>query len=434
MKSVTRIHVLSATLFLILSFLLSANSAFAETKTFIKEYTHHAGDEDSRNSSRIISLREVKRLILEELGTYLESHTEVKNFQLTKDMITTLTAGIVSTEVIEDKWNGKEYWLKAKITANPQDVMKAIDNLRNDRVKVKELDELRIKTEELLKENERLNKELKTAKGDAKQEAAQAYNRNIDNLNATEWYEKGYGLGISGNNTDAEKAFSKAIELNPQYAHAYYNRGTIYGRIGNYQPAIKDFSKAIELNPPRLAEVYYNRGVAYGKIGNYQQAIKDFSKAIELNPQYADAYNNRGVAYGKIGNTQHAITDYNTAIVLNPQDAMFYFNRGIMYGKIGNTQQEIKDYNKAIELNPQDAEVYFNRGVTYGGIGNYQQAINDYSKAIELNPQYASAYHNRGVAFHQLGNDERAIENVKIAARLGDNIAQDLLRSKGIDW
>ena len=399
MKSVTRIHVLSATLFLILSFLLSANSAFAETKTFIKEYTHHAGDEDSRNSSRIISLREVKRLILEELGTYLESHTEVKNFQLTKDMITTLTAGIVSTEVIEDKWNGKEYWLKAKITANPQDVMKAIDNLRNDRVKVKELDELRIKTEELLKENERLNKELKTAKGDAKQEAAQAYNRNIDNLNATEWYEKGYGLGISGNNTDAEKAFSKAIELNPQYAHAYYNRGTIYGRIGNYQPA-----------------------------------IKDFSKAIELNPQYADAYNNRGVAYGKIGNTQHAITDYNTAIVLNPQDAMFYFNRGIMYGKIGNTQQEIKDYNKAIELNPQDAEVYFNRGVTYGGIGNYQQAINDYSKAIELNPQYASAYHNRGVAFHQLGNDERAIENVKIAARLGDNIAQDLLRSKGIDW
>jgi hypothetical protein len=81
MKSITRIHVLSSFLFLILSFLLFANSSFAETKTFIKEYTYHAGDEDSRNSSRTIALREVKRLLLEELGTYLESQTEVKNFQ-----------------------------------------------------------------------------------------------------------------------------------------------------------------------------------------------------------------------------------------------------------------------------------------------------------------------------------------------------------------
>ena len=80
MKLILRIHILSSVIFLILSFLLSANSSFAETKTFIKEYTYHAGDEDSRNSSRTIALREVKRLLLEELGTYLESETEVKNF------------------------------------------------------------------------------------------------------------------------------------------------------------------------------------------------------------------------------------------------------------------------------------------------------------------------------------------------------------------
>ena len=103
----------------------------------IKEYTYHAGYEDSRNSSRTIALREVKRLLLEELGTYLESQTEVKNFQMTKDQITTLTAGIVSTEIIEDTWDGKVYWLKAKITANPQDVIKSIDSLRKDRAKVK---------------------------------------------------------------------------------------------------------------------------------------------------------------------------------------------------------------------------------------------------------------------------------------------------------
>jgi ABC-type spermidine/putrescine transport system permease subunit I len=39
-------HILSSILFLILSFLLFINSSFAETKTFIKEYTYHAGDEE----------------------------------------------------------------------------------------------------------------------------------------------------------------------------------------------------------------------------------------------------------------------------------------------------------------------------------------------------------------------------------------------------
>ena len=56
---------------------------------------------------------------------------------MTKDQITTLTAGIVSTEVIEDTWDGKVYWLKAKIAANPQDD-KSIDSLRKDREKFKE--------------------------------------------------------------------------------------------------------------------------------------------------------------------------------------------------------------------------------------------------------------------------------------------------------
>jgi tetratricopeptide (TPR) repeat protein len=315
-SSLIRIHLI----FILLVILFIPNLVSAESKTFIKEYTYHAGDEDSRNSSRIIALREIKRLLLEELGIYLESQTEIQNFQMTKDQITTLTAGIVSTEVIEDTWDGKVYWLKAKIAANPQDVIKSIDNLRKDRNKVQELEELRKKSDELLQENERLSKELKIAKGGTKQEAAQAYKRNIDNLSATEWYEKGYSLGISGNHTDAEKAFSSAIKLNPQYTAAYGNRGVAYDNLGNHQQAIKDYNKAIELNP-HYKDAYYNRGNAYGRLGNYQQTIKDFSKAIELNPQDAEAYYYRGVTYDKLGNHKRAIENYKIAARLGDKNA-----------------------------------------------------------------------------------------------------------------
>jgi len=336
-------------LVIILSFIFLTNTVSAETKTFIKEYTYRAGDEDSRNSSRIISLREVKRLLLEELGTYLESQTEVINFQITKDQITALTAGIVGTEIIEDKWDGKVYWLKAKITANPQDVIKSIDTLRKDREKSKELEETAKRAAELLKENYRLRKELLTAKGEKKKEATEAYNKTINNLNATEWFERGYVDFISGKNAEAITAYDKSIELNPKDARSYTNRGN----------------------------AYYN-------LGNSNQAIKDYNQAIELNPKDVFANSNRGVAYYKLGNSNQAINDFNKAIELDPQNAMVYYNRGIIYANIGNNNLAIKDYNKAIELNPQYVAAYNNRGNAYDSLGNHNQAIKDYNKAIEL--------------------------------------------------
>ena len=379
-----------------------ANPVHAEIKTFTKEYTYQASEEDSKNSSKVVSLREVKRLLLEELGTYLENITEVKNFQLTKDQIVTLTAGIVSTEVMEETWDGKVYWLKARISADPQGVIKSIDKLRQDRQKVKELEEVRKRSEALLQENERLKKELMTAKGKKKQKTAQAYKKNIDSLTADEWFERGHSLFMSRNHKDAVEAFNKAIKLNPQYVEAYHNRGAMYDILGNQQQAIKDYDKAIKLNP-QYALSYFNRGVTYGELGNYQQAIKDYDKAIELNPQ--------------------------EALV-----AVYYYNRGLAYSNLGNYHQAIKDYDKVIELNPQEAKAYIKRGIAYYDLGNQQQAIKDYDKAIKLNPQYALSYFNRGVTYGELGNYQQAIKDLIIAARLGNKTVQDFFKSKGLAW
>ncbi len=161
MKSALRIILIS---FLILFIIPSLTAA--ETKTFIKEYTYQASEYDSKVTCRLLALEQVKRLLLEELGTYLESHTEVKNFQLTKDQIIILTAGVVSAVIIEEKWNGEKYFLKAKIVAKPKDVTIAIDALRKDRSYAKELEETKQKADEALKEIKRLNQELATAKID----------------------------------------------------------------------------------------------------------------------------------------------------------------------------------------------------------------------------------------------------------------------------
>ena len=132
--------------FTLIAFLfLTTGTALAEKVTFVKEYNYNASDLDSKVTSRTIALEQVKRLLLEELGTYLISETEVKNFRLTKDQITTYSAGVVSAEVVDEKWDGKTYYLKAKVSADPAEVTKSLQNIINDKQKSKELEDVRKK-------------------------------------------------------------------------------------------------------------------------------------------------------------------------------------------------------------------------------------------------------------------------------------------------
>ena len=174
--------IMKKTIPLIIALLLltSFSPAVAETKTFIKEYTYQASEFDSKASCRTIALEQVKRLLLEELGTYLENNTEVKNFELTKDKITALTAGIVQTQVLDEKWDGKSYWLKAEVKADPENVAKSIDNLRKDQKKSDDLEERVKKHDEALKEIDKLKSEMALLKNDIK--AQEKYNKSIDTL------------------------------------------------------------------------------------------------------------------------------------------------------------------------------------------------------------------------------------------------------------
>lgn len=399
MKSILeRIALISAVLFFFIP-----GSAFAETKTFIKEYTYQAGDEDSKNSSRTIALREVKRLLLEELGTYLESMTEVQNFKLTKDQITILTAGIVKTELVDDKWDTAtlKYWIKAKITADSSGVIKAIDALRKDRQKTKELEELRKWKDESAKELERLRKELTTATGEKKKQDTESYNKNIKNLDAAEWLEMGSQAILAKQWKEALEPLTKAIELDPNRAISYLYRGYIHDILGNYKLAIADYNKAIGLNPKEAdTYAYYRRGIAYNNLGNHKRAIIDFDKAIELDSKNVLAYQERGSAY--------------------------YF--------LGKYKLAIANYDKAIELNPKEVLAYEMRGITYHKLKNYKQAITDYNKTVTLNSKNANVYYFRGVAHSMLGNEKQALNDYKTAARLGNKRTQEYLTEQGIVW
>ena len=68
-----------------------------------------------------------------------------------------------------------------------------------------------------------------------------------------------------------------------QTADEYFYRAYSKDNLKDYKGAVADYTKAIEINP-NYAYAYYNRGIAKDELKDYKGAIADYTKAIEIRP------------------------------------------------------------------------------------------------------------------------------------------------------
>jgi len=356
--------------------------AQAEMKTFIKEYTYQASDFDSKMSSRTIALEQVKRLLLEEVGTFLISETEVKNFRLTKDKITALSAGFVRTEILTEKWDGKTYYLKVRASVDPQDAAKLMAGLGESSQKNRELEETNRKVDEALKKIEELQSAQTTTRNSQSQK--KEYSKAIDALASKEWLEKGVALMSQERYPEALAAFNKAVELDPTSVWAHIDSGWAQNTLGDYDRALTAFNRAADIDP-RNPYIYVNRGMSYNSLGDYQRALLDQEQAIKLDANNAWAYIGRARAYLGIGNFHQALTDLDRAAKLDPGNSFAYSTRVWAHNALGNHRLAADDLDRSLTLAPNNSWMHWNAAVYYALAGNNGKALAALEKAIRLN-------------------------------------------------
>ncbi len=413
-------NVKRAVIIFILSFPLifgRVNSATASDITYQRDYSYQASESDSKISCRTLALEQVKRLLLEELGSYLVSHTEVKNYQISRDQVNAITAGIVKTEVMKESWDGKTYYIVAKITTDPSLVAKAIDELRKDKQGLSELEEVKRRTDELVMGLEKLREELKLSKGRKQTQEKKNYNAAVKKLDAVDWLKEGQAMAKSGKFRDAISFYNKAIDADPKYAAAYSDRGWAYRMIRDYQSALKDNNRSLDLKP-NFPSALVNRSLTLWSMRQYDKALVDTNRAIELTPDFARAYWVRALIYIRMNNNANAIEDCSKAIALRLNSPLAYYYRGNAYRNTGRYEEALKDYEKSIEINPANPDVYHDRGIMYFLQKKYDDALRDINKALELNqnpetPLYApiTTLYRRGLVYNQLKDYEKAIQD-----------------------
>jgi tetratricopeptide (TPR) repeat protein len=92
---------------------------------------------------------------------------------------------------------------------------------------------------------------------------------------------------------EAEQAYRRAIEINPDDEDAHFNRGIALARQRRFDEAVAEYQKTLEIFPDYV-EVRNNLANSLIELGRREEAVKQLELALEINPEYVQALNNLG--------------------------------------------------------------------------------------------------------------------------------------------
>lgn len=417
---------------LITLFLLIPVHGFTTIRDIITEGDYNMEDGETPIVAESRALLNAKRIALEQAGTYVESYSKVKNFQLVEDEVKVLTSGTIEVTILDKKrtivGNGIRFWVKIKARVK-LDKMEDMARTVKEKSIVEDYKKIQQEYDNNQKEMEKLKKELVMAQGEVAKKNVETRIAAEEKLfQANEWFEKGLRHTIGREDDQAIEEYTQAIALNPENAEAYayrgaayYNRGTFSSDKGQQELAINDFRKVVAMKQGTYL-AYLAQGVIYVYQNDYDKGIEEINKAIALNPYESMAYVVRGFIYmqEKRKDPEKAIADASKVIEMGGLwTAMAYSNRGVtLLLEKKQFDSAIADLSKSIELTPRNPPAYLARGIAMAYKGQFNRALEDMNRSIELNPKIAVAYNLRGMIYSQTGNP-RAIADFQKACDMG---------------
>ena len=244
---------------------------------------------------------------------------------------------------------------------------------------------------------------------------------------AVKLYEEGRLLQQKGKLSSAERAYKKAIKVNPDFVEAHNDLGNVLLDRERPQEAYITFKKALKLRPdhPMLLT---NLGNALQLQGEIEKAIEWFNKAIIQDPGFAGAHNNLANALRDLGRYREAVVAYKQAIKFNPGLADTYYNLGSILNELDEFDEAVSNFKKAIKIDPRHKVAHNGLGNALSYQGEMDKAIASYLRAIEIDPGHKEAHNGLGNALSDMGEIGKAIASYRNAIEINPEPA-DIYRT-----
>jgi tetratricopeptide (TPR) repeat protein len=224
---------------------------------------------------------------------------------------------------------------------------------------------------------------------------------------------RGIELADRGWLDEAIREFRKAIELDPDSAHAHDNLATVYAEKKQYAQALEEYLTALKLEPDS-ATAHYNLA-CFLATHAHEMAIEQYKEAIEIDPEYPDAHLNLGMTYADLDQRDEAKAQFKAAMELDTADALARHELAAMLMDEGDYRGAIVLLKDVVRLEPQNYEGWLDLGISYAQKGFYQEAERCYGKAGELNADDVLLNYNRAALYSLWERRTDAIEALRKA-------------------
>ncbi|MFC3151458.1 hypothetical protein ACFOEK_10510 [Litoribrevibacter euphylliae] len=123
-------------LFFVTIFTLFPMGSMAAIETFVRDYTYNASENDSKVSARKAALQQLQVTVIQEVGVQVRSSFEVEdhvsNDELSRDVQAhygTYAKALTKSVILEEKWNGETFYIKAEIIVDTDQVGQQIQRM-----------------------------------------------------------------------------------------------------------------------------------------------------------------------------------------------------------------------------------------------------------------------------------------------------------------
>jgi tetratricopeptide (TPR) repeat protein len=213
----------------------------------------------------------------------------------------------------------------------------------------------------------------------------------------------------------------KAARRKPDHPEIYKILGLDYALGGEMREAEKAFAKAVELQPEDW-EAHYYRGRVLFELGRFMEARESQSRAVERNAAAAKAWTALGQAQERL-NDAAAETSYRKALSAcgSGHDCAWpLMQLGFLYSIRNWPEQAILFFERAVESRPDWSSPHFQLGKARAASGDLRGAEAELRGAIRLEGGRAEYHYQLAQVYRRLGEAAKAAEELQVFRKLAD--------------
>jgi tetratricopeptide (TPR) repeat protein len=216
----------------------------------------------------------------------------------------------------------------------------------------------------------------------------------------------------------AEAAFAKAIEQDPNDREATEMRGVSLFRLGRTAEAIPHLEKAHAAVERANIDPQYVLGLCYVDVQRYDDARHAFAAQYGFSPDSAESYLLAARLFLRREAVVEAVNEAAKALALNPSLPLAHQLLGEAALAKGDYQTAIQEFEAERKIDPLNGPLYDRLGDAYLRSGKYTDAQTALNRAVLLEPTSTAPYILLGEVFLKLEQPIQALHYLDRAAKM----------------